>query len=496
MDNYIEFKHITKAFSGQVALSDVSFGIKKGEIHALLGENGAGKSTLTNILCGVFPATEGQIQMEGKTCRFSSSLDAIKSGVAKVHQEINLVPELTVMQNIVLGNEPRKGLLVDEKKAYQKAKELLHALKCSFSTDVKVKSLNTGEQQMVQIAKTLLLDTSVLVFDEPTASLSDNEVAILFGIIHDLKERGITIIYISHKLDEIYKICDRATILRDGEYQGTYEISKLPQEMLIQKMVGRDISMFAQRKKPSRADYTIPVLEAKNVAGEGFSDISFTLYKGEILGFFGLVGAKRTESMMSIFGANKMADGEVLHNGKRFKASVPADAIKSGIGLIPEDRKTGGFVKDFSNMDNIALASLKKYRRHGLQNGMMRYRNAVTVGGRVHLTPNDPYFMTRDLSGGNQQKVIVAKWLSTDVDVMIIDEPTKGIDVGSKDTIYEVLEEMVEEGKSIILISSELTEVMGMSDRIITMCDGRITGEFKRADFSEEKIVKNSFGGC
>lgn len=496
MSEYIQFKNIKKVFPGQVALNGVSFGVKKGEVHALLGENGAGKSTLLNIFHGVFPATDGEVLVEGNKVCFANTFEAIKFGIAKVHQEINLVPEMTVMDNLLLGCEYQSGILLDKKKMYSETQKLLDLLKCRFKPTDKVKELNVGEKQMLQIAKALNMNAKVISFDEPTSSLSNKEVDTLFKVIEDLKNQGITILYISHKLDEIYRICDRATILRDGQYIGTYELKDLSKESMIKYMVGRDVSMFAKRHKPSRVVPDEVVLRVENLSGAaGYENLSFELKKGEILGFFGLVGAKRTEVMRGIFGADKLTEGSITLKGKPIINNSPAEAVKNGIGLIPENRKEQGFVKDLNNYENISLASSKKYEVGVLQSNQRKIDNAVRTAKKVGLSPNNPHFMTKDLSGGNQQKVILAKWLSTDTDVIIFDEPTKGIDVGSKADIYALMEELLEEGKSIIMVSSELPEVIGMSDRIIVMREGKIAAIMNRDEFSEQAILSKAVGG-
>ena len=369
IEKYIEFRNISKIFPGQQALKNVSFSVCQGEIHALLGENGAGKSTLLNIFHGVFPPTSGEVYIENQKVVFSSTHDAIQAGVIKVHQEINLVPEMTVTDNIFLGYERIKGLLLDRRAARVETEKLLATLGCTFSPDEKVKNLNVGEKQMVQIAKALHLNARIISFDEPTSSLTNNEVNTLFKVIEQLKQNGITILYISHKLDEVYRICDRATILRDGEYINTFEMGGLPKEQLIKNMVGRDVAMFARRHRPSVVDWDTVVLKASNICGEkGFNNISFDLHKGEILGFFGLVGAKRTETMLGVFGADKLTSGTIELHGKKVEINSPADATRNNFGLVPENRKEQGFVKGLSNLDNISLASLRKFGAGLFQN--------------------------------------------------------------------------------------------------------------------------------
>lgn len=495
-DQYIQFKNISKYFPGQRALNNVSFSVREGEIHALVGENGAGKSTLLNILHGVIPPSSGNIFINGEEARFSSAYDALKAGVIKVHQEITLVPEMTVMENLFLGFERTKSLTLNRKEMIEETKELLKILRCNFSSDDKVKDLNVGEKQMLQIAKALHLKAKIISFDEPTSSLTNVEVETLFNLIRNLKEKGITIIYITHKLDEVYKLSDRATVLRDGEYINTFNVQDLPKETLIKNMVGRVVTMFAKRQKPSIANWDKVVLEAKGLTGRlGFRDVSFKLHKGEILGFYGLVGAKRTETLMSLFGAYPLINGKIFLNGKLINIKTPEDATRNSLSLVPENRKDQGFVKDLKNVDNIALASLSKFQKGLFQNKKAKRENALKVGEKVGLTPNDPDFYTNNLSGGNQQKIIVAKWLSTNADILIFDEPTKGIDVGSKADIYLLMEELVHEGKSIIMISGELPEIIGMSDRIIVMREGIVAKILGKKDFKESTILSYAVGG-
>ena len=495
-DNYVEFRNITKVFPGCKALNNVSFGIKKGEIHALVGENGAGKSTLLNILHGVHQPSDGEVYIGGKSVNFASANDAIQFGIAKVHQEVNLIPDMTVAQNLMLGNEPQKSGLIDYKKMNELAKDLLSRVRTNIQPTDKIRSLTVGQLQLLQIAKALSMDASVISFDEPTASLSNNEVEILFDIMHELRDKGITILYVSHRLDEIFHMTQRTTVLRDGNYIGTFNTNNISKEDLIRNMVGRDVSMFAQRMNPSCAQEGNKVLEVKNLCMPGvFSNISFHLKKGEILGFYGLVGAKRTEVMRAIFGADTLGDGEIYIEGKKVNNSSPTQAIKNGVGLISENRKLEGFIKHFSNSDNVALSSLDKYQTGGFQDYGKKRKNFERLAKMISIKPEDPNFKTANLSGGNQQKVVLAKWLSTSVDIMIFDEPTKGIDVGTKAEIYKLMESLVADGKSIIMVSSELPEVIGISDRMIIMRSGNIVAELKKDEYSEDKIVSYALRG-
>ena len=495
MEKYIEFEHVGKTFPGQKALDDVSFSIRKGEIHAIIGENGAGKSTLLNILHGVFPATTGEIRIDGKAVKFAEIADAIDAGIAKVHQEIVSIPDMTVAENLFMGKEPGRYGIIDKKKMNQDTETLLKRLNCNIQPTDRMGDLSTGQKQMVSIAKALEVNATVISFDEPTASLSDKEVETLFGIIHDLKEKGITILYISHKMNEIFQMCDRATVLRDGKYIKTIEMAKTTRDEVIQAMVGRDISLFAKRTMPCQKKGTEPVLRVDGLCSDLFNQISFDLYAGEILGFFGLVGAGRTEVMRAIFGADPYTKGSVILNGKEIHCKSPHEAIERGIALISENRKEEGILPNFDNKDNISLASLKKYMSGIVINDNKKKQNALEKGKQVGLKPNDPAFMTVSLSGGNAQKVILARWMSTDATVMIFDEPTKGIDIGAKADIYLLMEKMAEQGVAIIMVSSELTEVMGLSDRIIVMRDGEITGELAKEEFSEQNILNYTVEG-
>ncbi len=495
-EKYIEFNHVSKVFPGCVALNDVSFSIRRGEVHALLGENGAGKSTLLNILHGVYIPTEGEIKFDGVTIKFEDANKALKFGIAKVHQEVNMVQDLTVAQNIMLGMEKTKAAMLDYRAMYKETEDLLKKLNINIKPSDKIRNLSVGQIQLLQIVKAVYSKSKVISFDEPTASLSTDETNLLYRLIDKLKKEGVTIIYVSHRMDEIFKVADRATVLRDGKYINTFELMNIKKEDLIKSMVGRDVSMFARRLKPSCLENDNVVLEIKNLSKNGeFENISFKLHKGEILGFFGLVGAKRTEVMRAIFGADKITSGEILINGEEAKINSPYSAIQHGIGLLPENRKSEGIIKVMSNSDNIALPALEHFETAKFTSYKKRRMNCLKVGKKIDLRPENPDFKTINLSGGNQQKVVLAKWLSTNVDIMIFDEPTKGVDVGAKAEIYNLMETLVGEGKSIIMVSSEMTEVIGMSDRLFIMRSGLIMGELNRDEFSEEKIATLALEG-
>lgn len=495
MDNIVSFNHITKTFPGVKALKDVSFSIRKGEIHALLGENGAGKSTLLNILHGVYPKYDGEVHIDGKQVNFKNAYEAIAFGISKVHQEIYFIPELTVAQNIALGSEPKKGPFIDFFELNKQTQAILNELKCEFRSTDLASTLNYGELQMVAIAKALFHKSKVISFDEPTASLTLKESDILFEIIRKLQESGITIIYVSHRLEEIYQIADSITILRDGQHIETTEIANINKEQLIRKMVGRDVSSFAVRKSERRVQNEV-ILEVKDLTSEGtFHNINFNLKRGEILGFSGLIGSKRTDVMKAIFGADPLATGTIEINGREVKNGSPKTALKNGIGLLPENRKMEGFVKDMDNATNISLASLDRFSRFGFVNTKAKLENARNYIEMVHINQKNPNYLTNNLSGGNQQKVILAKWLSSKAQILIFDEPTKGVDVGAKEEIYKLMEDLVAEGKSIIMVSSELSEVIGMSDRVIVMREGKKIKELMPDELTEENVMFYAMGG-
>ena len=491
----IVFENVTKIFPGVKALDSVSFTVAKGEVHALLGENGAGKSTLLNILHGVLGGFDGRILLDGEPVSFKSPHDAIKNGVAKVHQEIFLVPDLTVAQNIMLGYEPMKGALIDHTRLRGTAQGLLDRLDSKIDVDSKAGGLSAGDMQMIGIAKALLHRVTVISLDEPTASLSDKEVEALFKVIHELRSLGITILYVSHRLDEVFKIADRATILRDGCYIGTYPVKELTRADMIKRMVGRDVSAFARRTKPRVFTDEI-VLSAKDYSKAGvFSNLSFDLRKSEILGFSGLVGAKRTDFMRALFGADAKDSGTLELRGTAVHIKTPQDALRHGIGLIPEERKTQGVIRYMSNADNIGITCLKGFTKMGFLDHAGKRANCDKFIKILNLNPKDPDYVTDRLSGGNQQKVVLAKWLSTKADILILDEPTKGIDVGAKAEIYNLLEDMVAEGKSIIIVSSEMSEIIGMCDRVCVMHEGAITARLGYEELTEETILHHAMGG-
>lgn len=495
MSEYIEFKNISKSFGSVEVLHNVSFSIKQGEIHALLGENGAGKSTLLNIFHGVYQDYTGEIIYQNVPTKFKSVFEANHAGIAKVHQEINLVNELTVGENIALGQENVKGLFVDRKTIDKKSNAILDELGCVFRSRTKVDDLTAGEKQMVLIAKALYSNASTISFDEPTAALSNNEIDHFFRIVEKLKEKGVTILYVSHRLNEIFRICDRVSVFMDGSYVDTFDAKTVSKEKLIRSMVGRDVLMFAKRKFPKL--YTEDIsLSIKNLTKPGiYENISFDVRKGEIFGFYGLVGSKRTDVVRSIFGAESKVTGEIFIDGSKKHIRSPHDAIRYGIGLVPEERKSQGFVKVFTNGENITLTDLDRYVKRILINDRVKNKSSDVFMEKLNVHPKDSKRKTSTLSGGNQQKVVIAKWLHRDSKILILDEPTKGIDIGAKEEIYNLLEELAKLGKTIIIVSSELPEVVGLCDTVLVMSEGQQKALLRDDEINEQVILKYALGG-
>lgn len=497
MQNIIEFNNVSKSFYGVKVLRNVNFSIKKGEVHALLGENGAGKSTLLNILHGIYTDYDGSVILNDKKINFKNANDAIINGkISKVHQETNIVKELTVGENITLGHEPKYcKMFLDRKKMHILANKILNSLQCRFKSEDMTDNLSAGDLQMIAIAKALFHNSKVVSLDEPTASLTNKETDALFETILKLKRNLITVIYVSHRLEEIFKIADRATILRDGAYINTLEVANTSREEIISNMVGRNVNLTDVRD----ADNYIKeetYLQVNNLTkSPAFYNINFDLKKGEILGFFGLIGSGRTDIMRTIFGADKKTSGDIFVKGKIANIKNTKDALNLGIGLIPEDRKNQGFIKYETNNDNIALTCLNKFTDFIFVNESKKMKNSLKYVKELNIHPSDIYYLTQNLSGGNQQKVILAKWMSTDSDILIFDEPTKGVDIAVKADIYSLMNEFVKNGKSIIIVSSELPEIMAVSDRIIVMYEGRQTANILRKDFNEEYILNYAMGG-
>jgi ribose transport system ATP-binding protein len=486
----IQMKNICKSFPGVKALDGVSFDLKAGEVHALVGENGAGKSTLMKILTGVYQCDSGEIFLNGEKAEIRNVRDAQSRGIVMIHQELNLMNHLTAAENIFIGRECKKllNLFLDKQKQNQMASDIFKEMHQDIDPSVKVGDLTVARQQMVEIAKALSYDSKVLIMDEPTASLTENEIEDLFSIIRMLKEKGHAIIYISHRLEELAMITDRITVMRDGTYVGTSNTQEVTTDEIIKMMVGREIFVTKQEElKQKDAPVTLEVRHLN--AGKMVQDISFTARRGEILGFAGLVGAGRTETARVLFGADPYESGEIFINGKEVKIKCPSDAIRSGIAYLSEDRKQYGLVLGLDVDINIALPNMEKYQKNGFIHFAKSEENSRKQTELLAIKTPSIKQKVKLLSGGNQQKVVLAKWLTKNSDILIFDEPTRGIDVGAKNEIYKLMNQLAEEGKTIIVISSELPEIIRTCHRVIVMYEGRITGEVSGAEINQDAIM-------
>ncbi len=491
-DVLVLMEGIEKTFPGVHALKQCRFELRAGEVHALVGENGAGKSTLMKILAGVYSKDAGRIVYKGREVEITSPRVAQEMGISIIFQEFNLIPHLTVAQNIFIGREPRKGVrfLLNEKEINEKTQQLLDMMNVNIDPRAKVSDLTVAMQQMVEIAKALSFNSEVLIMDEPTAALTESEIEELFRIIGELKKKGVGIIYISHRLEELGIISDRITVMRDGEYIDTVNTKDVTTDQIIKMMVGREIYETSEATSESAKNEV--VLEVKNLnRGKVIKNVSFKLRKGEILGFAGLMGAGRTEVARAIFGADPIDSGEVFINGRKVTIKQPIDAVKHGIGYLSEDRKRFGLMLDLGVEQNIVIASLKNFVNSigWVNKNKARKESDKWVDVLKIKTPSLNQ-KVKNLSGGNQQKVVLGKWLTRDCNILIFDEPTRGIDVGAKSEIYKLMNRLVAEGKSIIMISSELPEILRMSHRVIVMCEGRITGELSCEEATQERIME------
>ena len=491
-ETFLQMSHITKRFPGVLALSNVDFALRKGEVHALLGENGAGKSTLMKILSGVYQPDEGDIIFEGQSVSFANPLSAQSAGITIIHQELNLFPELTVEENIFIGREFCKNnrWRLDEKQQRQAAIDILQKLNLNISPETLVADLTVAQQQMVEIAKAISVNAKILIMDEPTAALTETEIDSLFQVTRLLKEQGTGIVYISHRLEELALIADRATVMRDGQFIATVDYDAVKISDLIAMMVGRDLGNIYPRRGPLAQRK--PVLEVSGLTRNGvLNNIDFTLYQGEILGFAGLMGAGRTELARAIFGADPIDGGTLKLNGKVTVIKDIPDAIQQGISYLTEDRKKEGLALGLSVERNIMLGNYPEYSdRYGNVDSKRCQKTSEEQVKALRIKTPHLEQAALNLSGGNQQKIIIARWVCKDTDILIFDEPTRGIDVGAKLEIYELMNRLVAKGKSIIMISSELPEVLGMCDRILVMRNGRITGELASDDATQEKIMQ------
>jgi methyl-galactoside transport system ATP-binding protein len=490
----LEMDQISKEFPGVKALDQVSLKVKPGTVHALMGENGAGKSTLMKCLFGIYKPDAGEIYINGEKVEITNSKVALGNGISMIHQELNPVPHRNVMENIWIGRYPEKSYgplkFIDHKKMYEDTRKLLKDLKIDLDPKEIVKNLSVSNIQTIEIAKATSYNSKVIVMDEPTSSLTSNEVEHLFRIINDLRDKGVSIIYISHKMEEILRISDEVTIMRDGKYIGTWNASELTTDLIISRMVGRDLTNRFPERSNKPGETILKVEELTSIHAKSFRNVSFELRKGEILGVGGLVGAQRTELIEAIFGIRAIKSGKISINGKEVKIKSSKDAIRNKIALLTEERRVTGIFPVLSIQDNTVISNLEKYEKFGLLN---KHKMAEdTKEGVQKLRTKTPSIKTqiRYLSGGNQQKVLISRWLLTEPDILLLDEPTRGIDVGAKYEIYTLIADLAKQGKSIIMISSEMPEILGMSDRIMVMCDGRMSGILDAKKTNEQEIMR------
>ena len=496
MSEYLlELKGVCKSFPGVKALDNVQLALRPGTVHALMGENGAGKSTLMKCLFGIYKMDAGEIYMNGQKIQVDNPDEAMKLGIAMVHQELQPVPARSVAENLFLGRFPVKKIgpiqMIDHKKMYEDTAYWLHEVKMDFNPKAMLGDLSIGQMQSVEIAKAVSHQAKVVIFDEPTSSLSDNEVEALFRIMNDLRDKGVAMVYISHKMDEIKRIADDITIMRDGTYVGTWPASELTTDQIIAKMVGRELTNVYPERKNEPGDVILEVNDLCSIHENSFQHVSFNLRKGEILGFGGLVGAQRTELLEGVFGIRGIESGEIKINGTPVKIKKPSDAMKAGIGLITEDRRGNGIFGCLSIKDNVGVSVYNKYLKAGFMLDHKRINGVVDDSiKKLRIKTTSMKEHIANLSGGNQQKVIVARWLANDPDILIMDEPTRGIDVGAKHEIYEIMNDLAAQGKAIIMISSEMAELLGMSDRVYVMCDGKLRGEItEKEEMTQAKVM-------
>ena len=482
-------KGVSKAFAGVPALKDVGFDLYRGEVHALVGENGAGKSTLMKILAAIYARDSGEILLEGVPVAFATPREAQDAGIVVVHQELNMMPHLTVAQNIFVGREKMRGRLIDYQLMIRDARALFHLLNIDIDPAEAMGNLTVGRQQMCEIAKAISTDAKIIVFDEPTAALTETEVNELFKIIAGLRAKGIGIIYISHRMDEINRITDRVTVMRDGEYVGTIVTAASTKDEIVKMMVGRVVYEEPKTRSAVPADAPV-VLKVDGLrAGRMVRNVSFEVRRGEILGVAGLMGAGRTEMARAIFGADRRDAGDIYVNGVKTDIRSPKDAVRAGISYLSEDRKRFGVMVEMDVTENTTLPTLGNFQSGVFINNAKERISVREYIGRLRIKTPSERQQVRKLSGGNQQKIVIAKWLVRDSQILIFDEPTRGIDVGAKAEIYELMTRLVRQGKSLVMISSELTEILRMSDRVIVMCEGRKTAEFPIEDATQENIM-------
>lgn len=491
----IKMTGISKAFSGNQVLKNVQFSLEHGEIHALMGENGAGKSTLMKILTGIYDRDSGTVEVKGQEVHFTTPKQAEEAGIAVIHQELNILPHLSITDNLFLGREEtfgRTGIL-KTKEMEKKTKQALLDLGLNVDPAAPASALSVGQQQIVEIAKALSVDAEVIVMDEPTAALTDREIDTLFATIRGLQKRGVSFIYISHRMEEIFSLCDRITILRDGEFVGEKKISGTSFEEIVQMMVGRELGQRFPERHSVIGDVKLSVkgLSRKDC----FEDISFELRKGEVLGIAGLMGAGRTEVAQSLFGYKKADKGTVHFDGKTVKIDSPKAAKKLGIGYVTEDRKSEGLIVDFTVEENVSMTNFSSISNKGLISSTKERSLYKQMVERLGIRTSGPTQTAKSLSGGNQQKVVIAKWLGIEPELLILDEPTRGVDVGAKKEIYSIINELADRGVAILMISSELPEVIGMADRVLVMREGKLTADLPKSEMTQERIMHYATGG-
>jgi len=487
-ENILELKNISKSFSGVEVLHDVSFALRPGEVHALLGENGAGKSTLVKIITGVHQPDRGEILLKGKPVHFGDARASRQAGIAAIYQELSLFPDLDVAENIFAGRQPLTfGGRVDWRKLYAEAGKLLESLGVKLDLKQKARTLSIAQQQMVEIARAFSINAQILIMDEPTSSLTLHEVDDLFRLVRRLREEGTAVIFISHRLEELYTLADRVTVLRDGFYVDTKPMKDVTRDDLIRMMVGRTITNLFPKQGVTAGDV---VLKVDHLTRAGsFYDVSFELRRGEILGLAGLVGAGRTNVARAIFGVEPPTAGKIYIDGREVAITSPQQAIGLGLAYVPEDRQLHGLIPAMSLTPNISLPMLPQYAQMGWLRDKRERKSAYEAAVQMEVRANNVWQLARELSGGNQQKVVLAKWLSTNPRILILDEPTRGIDVGTKAAVHGLMSKLAAEGMAILMISSELPEILGMSDRVIVMREGHVTGHFSRAEATQENII-------
>ena len=491
----LEMRGVVKSFPGVKALDHAQLKLRPGTVHALMGENGAGKSTLMKCMFGIYHMDEGEIYYEGQKVAIKDPLDALHKGIAMVHQELQPIPERSIGENIYVGRYPLKRIagvkVVDHAKMYADAARVLKEVHMSFDPRAKLGTLSVSQMQLVEIAKAVSADCKVLILDEPTSSLTANEVEALFTIVNELREKGVAIVYISHKMDEILRISDEVTIMRDGQYIGTWSAKELTTDAIITKMVGRELTNLYPKRENVPGEVVFEVKDFTSINPKSFRNVTFSVKKGEILGVAGLVGAQRTELMEGLFGLRCHEKGTITYKGQAISVNQPKDAIKHGIAMLTEDRRATGILGVLSIADNVSIASLNQYLIGGFMLDDKKIEKLVQDNvAKLSIKTPSSKTLIQSLSGGNQQKVLISRWLANDPDVFILDEPTRGIDVGAKYEIYCIIAELARQGKSIIMISSEMGELIGMSDRIMVMCDGRVTGFIDGDKANQENIME------